>query len=121
MKKNVVFIVLLAVMLLYARDAQAVGILEIRVKRLYKEAEELTKNGDYDGALEAYSKAIGYARDKDIKQFLVNAKKELQKKRRQKPGAAEMPPAEKAVSGIASEEMKVQEAAPPTEEAKPKE
>jgi len=108
-------------MSLAAQEARAVDILEVRVKRLYKEAEELTKKGDYDGALEVYNKAIGYARDKDIRQFLMNAKKELQKKRRQKGGAAEIPPAEKAVSGVAPSEMKKQEATPQAEEVKPKE
>ncbi|MDP3789103.1 MAG: hypothetical protein Q8R48_01725 [Candidatus Omnitrophota bacterium] len=107
--------------LLSAQAAIAVDILEIRVKRLYKEAEELTKKGDYDEALKAYNKAISYAKDKDIKQFLMNAKKELQKKRRQKPVAAEVPPAEKSVSGITPSEMKKKEAAPPAEESMPEE
>ena len=77
MKRNIVLLVLLALMLLTAREACAVDILEIRVKRLYQEAEEMASRGDYDGALESYNKAIGYAKDKDIRQFLMNAKKEL--------------------------------------------
>lgn len=120
MRKKIVFILLLAVISLAAREARAVDILEIRVKRLYREAEEFTKKGDYDEALKTYNKAIGYAEDKDIKQFLMNAKKELQKKRRKIPGAAEIPSAGKAVSGVAPSEMKEQEATLPAEEARSK-
>lgn len=121
MKKSIIVILLLVVISFAAQEARAVDILEVRVKRLYKEAEELTKKGDYDGALEAYNKAISYARDRDIKQFLMNAKKELQKKRRRKPEAIGIPPAEKAVSSVAPEEMKKKEVVPSTEEAKPQE
>jgi tetratricopeptide (TPR) repeat protein len=63
---------------LACREAIAVDIFEIRVKRLYRDAVALTEKGDYAAALKAYNKAIGWAKDKDIKQFLINARKELQ-------------------------------------------
>jgi tetratricopeptide (TPR) repeat protein len=95
-----------------AQEAFAIDILEIRVRRLYKEAETLTGKGDYDAALQAYNKAINIAKDKDIKQFLVNARKELQKKRHEQGGErgvlspkeeAVIPVAEKVTSGVEPE------------------
>ncbi len=84
--KRAFFLTIFAVVLLAAQSAFAVDILEIRVKRLYKEAQALAENGDYDGAIEIYNKAILMAKDKDIKQYLINAKRALQKKKRAERG-----------------------------------
>jgi len=90
--KKALFLVIFTAILLAAQSALAIDILEIRVKRLYKEAEAFEEKGDYDGAIKAYNEAIGFTKDRDIRQFLINAKKEAQKKRRQEHGAVEISP-----------------------------
>ncbi|MFH0840265.1 MAG: hypothetical protein V1883_04540 [Candidatus Omnitrophota bacterium] len=85
-KKLVICICLSALISLFAEEANAVNILEIRVKRLYQEAQILVEKGDYDGAIEIYNKAILMAKDRDVKQFLINAKKEIQRKKRAEKG-----------------------------------
>jgi len=54
---------------------------DMKVKRLYYQAEDLVEAGSYDKAIKKYNEAIKLSRDKDITRFIKNAKDEAKIKK----------------------------------------